>query len=105
MFVGVPRVWEKFKDKIEEGIREASGIKEVIMDKARVSGVDHMYVGMYTCMTSCDMCTECGPTEQSEQAEWEASGLGLLAGQHVGYSGGVKVLSFHFLSLVLSSSL
>lgn len=37
VFVGVPRVWEKFKDKIEQGISEASGIKEVIMEKARVS--------------------------------------------------------------------
>jgi long-subunit acyl-CoA synthetase (AMP-forming) len=30
-------VWEKFKDKIEAGVRDASGLKEVIFEKARVS--------------------------------------------------------------------
>ena len=39
VFVGVPRVWEKFKDKIEETLRQTSGIKEVIMGKARVNHV------------------------------------------------------------------
>ena len=37
MFMGVPRVWEKFKDKIEEQLREASGFKEYILTKARVN--------------------------------------------------------------------
>lgn len=37
VFVGVPRVWEKFKDKIDGTLREVSGIKETIMTKARVS--------------------------------------------------------------------
>lgn len=40
MFVGVPRVWEKFKDKIEATLRETSGIKEIIMEKARVRSRD-----------------------------------------------------------------
>ena len=39
MFVGVPRVWEKFKEAMEKQLKEASGIKEVIIDKARVSHV------------------------------------------------------------------
>ncbi len=39
VFVGVPRVWEKFRDKIEDGVREASGLKEIIFSKARVSCV------------------------------------------------------------------
>ena len=36
-FVAVPRVWEKFKDKIESQLKEASGLKEFILEKARVS--------------------------------------------------------------------
>lgn len=39
MFVGVPRVWEKFKEAMEKQLKEASGIKEVIIDKARVGYV------------------------------------------------------------------
>ena len=39
VFVGVPRVWEKFKEAMEKQLKEASGIKEVIIDKARVSHV------------------------------------------------------------------
>ena len=42
MFVGVPRVWEKLKDKIEAGLREFTGIKETIFEKARVSHVTVM---------------------------------------------------------------
>ncbi len=36
MFVGVPRVWEKIKDHIDSVAREAHGIKESILTKARV---------------------------------------------------------------------
>ena len=35
-FVGVPRVWEKFKEKVESQLRETTGIKEFILSKARV---------------------------------------------------------------------
>ncbi len=38
MFVGVPRVWEKFKEIMEKVINDTSGIKEVVLQKARVSG-------------------------------------------------------------------
>ena len=34
--VGVPRVWEKFKEKMEAQLNETKGIKEVIISKARV---------------------------------------------------------------------
>ena len=37
-FVGVPRVWEKFKEKVESQLRETTGIKEFIISKARVRG-------------------------------------------------------------------
>ncbi len=37
MFVGVPRVWEKFKEIMEKVIKDTSGIKEVVLQKARVS--------------------------------------------------------------------
>ena len=37
-FVGVPRVWEKFKEKVESQLRETTGIKEFILSKARVRG-------------------------------------------------------------------
>ena len=36
VFVGVPRVWEKIKDHIDTVAREAHGIKETILTKARV---------------------------------------------------------------------
>ena len=36
MFFGVPRVWEKFKEKIEEGLLEAKGWKEFVLEKSRV---------------------------------------------------------------------
>ena len=35
-FVGVPRVWEKFKEKVEGQLRETTGIKEFVLGKARV---------------------------------------------------------------------
>lgn len=38
VFVGVPRVWEKFKEVMERVIKDTSGIKEVVLQKARVSG-------------------------------------------------------------------
>lgn len=41
VFVGVPRVWEKVKDHIDALSREATGIKETIMTKARVSSLWH----------------------------------------------------------------
>lgn len=42
MFVGVPRVWEKFKEVMERVIKDASGIKEVVLQKARVSGREYI---------------------------------------------------------------
>ncbi len=39
VFVGVPRVWEKFKEIMERVIKDTSGIKEVVLQKARVSGL------------------------------------------------------------------
>ena len=42
MFVGVPRVWEKFKEAMETQLKEASGIKEIVIDKARVCHVTVM---------------------------------------------------------------
>ena len=42
VFVGVPRVWEKFKEGMETQLREATGIKEAVLDKARVGHVTVM---------------------------------------------------------------
>ena len=42
VFVGVPRVWEKFKEAMESQLREATGIKEVVLGKARVGHVIFM---------------------------------------------------------------
>ena len=42
VFVGVPRVWEKFKEAMEKQLKEATGIKEVVLDKARVGHVKVM---------------------------------------------------------------
>lgn len=39
MFVGVPRVWEKFKEVMERVIKDTKGVKEVVLQKARVRGV------------------------------------------------------------------
>lgn len=38
VFVGVPRVWEKFKEKIEGQLVQVTGLKQVIMSKARNVG-------------------------------------------------------------------
>ncbi|XP_064385622.1 long-chain-fatty-acid--CoA ligase ACSBG2-like isoform X2 [Halichondria panicea] len=38
VFVGVPRVWEKFKEIMERVIKDTSGIKEVVLQKARSVG-------------------------------------------------------------------
>ena len=46
-FVGVPRVWEKFKEKVESQLRETTGIKEFILSKARVRGES---MGEMTCV-------------------------------------------------------
>lgn len=36
VFFGVPRVWEKFREKVEENLLEAKGWKEVVLEKSRV---------------------------------------------------------------------
>ena len=33
---GVPRVWEKFREKVEENLLEAKGWKEIVLEKSRV---------------------------------------------------------------------
>ena len=38
VLVGVPRVWEKFKEKIEAQLSQVTGLKEVVMSKARSVG-------------------------------------------------------------------
>ena len=38
VLVGVPRVWEKFKEKVEAQLSQVTGFKEVIMSKARSVG-------------------------------------------------------------------
>ena len=38
VLVGVPRVWEKFKEKIGAQISQVRGFKEVVMTKARNVG-------------------------------------------------------------------
>ena len=38
IFLGVPRVWEKFKEKIEMQLMQATGLKQVILEKARNVG-------------------------------------------------------------------
>ncbi|CAI8023833.1 Long-chain-fatty-acid--CoA ligase ACSBG2 [Geodia barretti] len=38
VLVGVPRVWEKFKEKVEVQLSQVTGLKEVIMSKARSVG-------------------------------------------------------------------
>ena len=39
MFFGVPRVWEKFREKVEENLMEAKGWKEIVLEKSRVRTV------------------------------------------------------------------
>ena len=36
VFFGVPRVWEKFREKVEENLLEAKGWKEIVLEKSRV---------------------------------------------------------------------
>ena len=36
MFFCVPRVWEKFREKVEENLLEAKGWKEIVLEKSRV---------------------------------------------------------------------
>ena len=36
VFFGVPRVWEKFREKVEEKLLEAKGWKEIVLEKSRV---------------------------------------------------------------------
>ncbi len=48
VFFGVPRVWEKFKTALENGLAEATGLKAKLVDWARGVGVDGGYQKMQT---------------------------------------------------------
>lgn len=42
-FVGVPRVWEKFKEKIELHLSQVSGFKGFVLEKSKVSVANAQY--------------------------------------------------------------
>ncbi|XP_033749841.1 long-chain-fatty-acid--CoA ligase ACSBG2-like isoform X2 [Pecten maximus] len=46
IFLGVPRVWEKFAEKMQEAARSVSGIKKTIGVKAKKLGLKGVYASM-----------------------------------------------------------
>ncbi|XP_021368611.1 long-chain-fatty-acid--CoA ligase ACSBG2-like [Mizuhopecten yessoensis] len=46
MFLGVPRVWEKFAEKMQEAARSVTGIKRTIGVKAKKIGLKGVYASM-----------------------------------------------------------
>ena len=51
--MGVPRVWEKFKEVMERVIKDTKGVKEVIMQKARVCVCVCVCVCAHVCICVC----------------------------------------------------
>lgn len=72
-------MWEKFKDKIEAGVREASGLKEVIFEKARVS-LESIFMLSHVTV---DLPLERRKADKLQPTERQTSGLGILVGQQV----------------------
>ena len=78
--MGVPRVWEKFKDNIELQMNQASGFKGFVLEKSKVgvACIQHIDI-FYPCL--CDV--ECWSRIKSESTVWIGCCLGLLACQRV----------------------
>ncbi len=48
-FVAVPRVWEKFKEKVETQVNDATGLKGFMVEKARVRSSGRVGISAHTC--------------------------------------------------------
>ncbi len=51
-FVAVPRVWEKFKEKVETQVNDATGLKGFMVEKARVRSSGRVGISAHTCTCS-----------------------------------------------------
>ena len=60
-FVGVPRVWEKFKERIELQLSQTSGFKGFVVEKSKV-GIAYM---QETCKSFHVLCT-CSKLDENQ---------------------------------------